>query len=84
MKKFLFLVCFAFFLLLIPAISHGQQQLPDWVIEMKKPKVNFPELTNKFNAYWKDKMEDDKKNPAIESEGDEFPIKEEYGWLRNK
>ncbi len=60
------------------------QILPDWVIEMRKPVVNYPLLTQKFNEYWKDKMkevDDAEAESAFEKEA-EFPIKEEYGWLR--
>ncbi len=57
--------------------------LPDWVIEMKKPTINFQKLTTEFNNYWNGKLEIDERNKSsVESEENEFPIKEEYGWLR--
>lgn len=86
MKKILSItVTFSIVLSLVPLLSHAQK-LPDWVLEMKKPVVDYPLLTQKFNDYWKDKMkdEDDEEAEAAISfeKEEEFSIKEEYGWLR--
>ena len=78
--KITLLVSF-FFVLQLTATTVNAQQLPDWVLELKKPTTNFLVLKDKFNTYWKDKMEEDESN-SIESEEDEFPIQKEYGWLR--
>lgn len=74
-------VFYLIILFLTPSICKAQQ-FPDWVLEMKKPLVNYALLTQKFNAFWKDKKEDDVKEGERKFEEDEFAIKEEYGWLR--
>lgn len=59
------------------------QELPEWVMEMRKPVVYYPRLINSFNTYWSDKMEEDREE--VEGEDDEefnFPIKPEYNWLK--
>ncbi len=82
-KNTISLFYFFFILFIFPITSQAQKQMPDWVIEMKKPVINFQKLTKEFNDYWKDKMDtDDSKKASAESEENEFPIKEEYGWLR--
>ena len=62
MKKILSIaIAFGILISLVPLLCHAQK-LPDWVLEMKKPVVNYPLLTQKFNDYWKDKMKDEDEN----------------------
>src|SRR6185436_8905397 len=52
-----------------------------WVLEMKKPVIDYSLLTKEFNEYWEDKKTDTE-GTEKKFEEEEFSIKEEYGWLR--
>src|SRR5688572_8023861 len=77
MKKGLFIVAF----FLTGLVCMAQKKLPDWVLELKKPNPDYKLLQEQFETYWADK-----KAYPTESERkfeeDEFPIQEQYGWLR--
>lgn len=80
-KVICLIILFSFYFITGTPAQEVQRELPEWVKTMKKYPVNFQLLEKQFDEYWKDKMEGE---PAIENrtEENEFPIREEYGWLK--
>jgi hypothetical protein len=65
------------------SVSYAQE-LPQWVLEMRKSKIDFPKLQKSFNEFWSDKMDDEMKigeESKMEEREYDFPIKKEYSWL---